>query len=126
MKTLLSNSFSYSEFHFENMNCLIEKDIKFFEIIFFDHSIDTGENDNFCFYIYPNRTSSEIKQKFKKIEVLHKFMKSLTKKLVKDFAKLSIWNWVLEDTDVVHLLRNKIWKEITFVNCLIQNTKKVF
>ena len=126
MKILFSNASSYFELNFENMNCLAEEDIKSLELIFFYRSIDTGEHDKFCFYIYPNRESSEIKQKFKSIEVLNKFIKTLTKKLIKDCVDINIWNSVLEDIDVVHLWRNKIWKEITFVNCLIKNTKKIF
>ena len=85
------------------MNCLAEEDIKSLELIFFDRSIDTGENDKFRFYIYPNRESSEIKQKFKSIEVLIKFIKTLTKNVIKNCVDINIWNSVLEDADIVHL-----------------------
>ena len=124
MKILISTAKNKSMLSFENMNCLTEKDIKFFGLILFDHSIDTGENDAFNFNFYPNRKSSEIKQKFKKIEVMHKFMKTLTKNLVKDRVSMNIYNSVLEDADFIYLWRTKIWKEIEFVNCLIRNTIK--
>ena len=107
------------------MNCLNEEDIKFFELIFFDRYIDTGENDSVAFSIYPNRKSSEIKHKFNNVEILNKFMKTISKKLLKDCAEIPICNSILEDVDVVSLWRDRIWDIITFDNCLIKNTKKL-
>ena len=127
MKTLISSAPSYLlRIYFENMNCLTKEGIKSFELIFFDRYIDTGVNDTFFFNIYPNRASSEIKEKFKNIEVLHKFIKTISKNLSKDYVTLSIWSSILEDADVVYLWWNKIWKDIRFFDCLIQNTKKAF
>ena len=124
MITLISTANNRFLFHFEKMNCLAEKDIKSFELIFFDHSIDTGENDVFSFYIYPNRQSLEIKQEFKNIEALLKFMKTISKKWVKDNVNIIITKSVLKDADFTYLWRNKLWNKIIFVGCLFQNVIK--
>ena len=108
------------------MNYLTEKDIKSFELIFFDRSVDTGINDIFNFNIYPNSENSEIKQKFEAIEVLLKFMKTLAKNLFKDRVDIIIWKSVLKFDYFVSLCRDRIWDTITFDNCLIKNTKKIF
>ena len=126
MKALISIVPSNSFFSFENMNYLTEKDIKSFKNFFFDRSIDYGENDKITFKIYPNRASSIIKQEFKSIEVLLKFLNTISKNLVKDCVDIQILNSVLKDTDFMYLWRDKIWEQIAFYHCLFQNTKKIF
>ena len=72
------------------------------------------------------RKSSKIKYKFNNVEILHKFMKTISKKLLRNCAEIPICNSILEDVDVVSLWRDRIWDIITFDNCLIKITKKMF
>ena len=128
MKALFSTVYDNTFFTFENMNCLIEKDIKFLGLIFSGSYIDDDSIHlyKFSFSIYPSREYSFIKYKFKSIEALYKLMKTVSKEIAKNGVNINICKSILGDTDFMYLCRYQIWSNIMFRGWLIQHTKKMF
>ena len=82
MKTLMPAIYIKGVFDFENLNYLCEKDIKsleFFSDYFID--IDLREVRLFSLGIYPESANSDKKYKLENIEILLKFIKTITEEL---------------------------------------------
>ena len=82
VKALIPAIYIEDDFHFENINFLCGKDIKSLDI-FVDYFIDINlEKVDFKhFFIYPQWRYPNIKYKFKDIEILLKFIKTITEEL---------------------------------------------
>ena len=71
-------------FNFENINCLRENDIQsleFFSDFFIDNNLEKVLCNITNFFIYPQWQKSNKKYKFENIEILLKFIETITEVL---------------------------------------------
>ena len=92
---------------FENMNYLRKEDIPILDVILSDLSVDTYSKSqrNVFINIYPDYVFSKSKYKLNNIKNVYAFINKISKNLIRGKLYISIYNWILEESDLFYLWR---------------------
>ena len=112
-----------AQFVFYNVNKITIENIDTIDIIedvLTNYSIELyaeAKKSKFIF-LYPAEIKSKLTN-LEDIDIVLKLLKLLSNSFISDILYLTIWNAILDDTEVFYLWENRLWREMMFANCQI-------